>query len=194
MVEWTEQHTKVGMDLVEQMILLIGESPDRDGLRATPGRVVRSWRELFSGYNYTEHDIKNMLTQFDGTGYDELIVLRNISFQSICEHHLLGFSGIAHIGYIPKDGRVVGISKLARLLEVYSRRLQIQERITTQITGALMEYLQPGGAACVLVAHHSCMSCRGIKKETAEMITSSLVGCFRDDQKCRSEFLSFIGV
>lgn len=180
---------------IKNLIRSIGDDPERDGLKDTPQRMIRSWKELFSGYSLTENDVANMLTQFDTESFDEMIVLRNIRFCSFCEHHWLPFTGIAHVGYIPNDShKVVGISKLARLVEVFSRRLQIQERICQQVTKSLMQHVQPAGAGCVLVANHSCISCRGVGKEGAEMVTSSLEGVFRTDQKVKEEFLSFIGV
>lgn len=180
--------------LVEDMLGYIGENPQRNGLKGTPERVVRSWEELYSGYEWRKHDIQKMLTVFESDGYDEMVVLRGIEFQSTCEHHLLPFYGTAHVGYIPTDGRIVGISKLSRLVDIYSKRLQVQERISKQVTDALMEHLKPAGVGCILVAKHSCMICRGVKKQSSEMITSSLMGSFREDAKVRSEFLSLIGV
>lgn len=179
--------------LVEDMLGYIGENPHRDGLKGTPERVVRSWEELYSGYEWRKHDVQRMLTVFESDGYDEMVVLRGIEFQSTCEHHMSPFFGSAHIGYIP-NGKVVGISKLARLLEIYSKRLQIQERITIQITDALTEFLQPKAAGCVLVAKHTCMVCRGVKKQNSEMVTSSLTGTFKTDLIARNEFLRLSGL
>jgi len=188
--EWKKEAEK----LIEQMLGFIGENPQRDGLKDTPRRVVKSWEELYKGYKFKSKDIKELLTEFEGDGYDELVLLRSISFNSMCEHHCMPFSGIGHIGYIPNK-KVVGISKLARLLnEVYAPRLQIQERITVQVTNALMEHLQPQAAGCILIASHSCMSCRGVKQSEAEMITSSLEGTFKTDHIARSEFLNLVGV
>lgn len=185
-------------DSVRDMIRYAGDDPDREGLRNTPARVRRAYAEMFSGYGY---DVSKLFTTFDVGNYDELVLLKEIPFGSICEHHMLPFTGVAHVGYIPylpllKKGdettRVVGISKLARLVEVYSRRLQIQERITWQVTKALDEYLSPMGSACVLEATHLCMSCRGVNK-TATMVTSSLTGVFRTKPEARAEFFSLIG-
>ncbi len=172
---------------IKELLRYIGEDPDREGLRDTPERVVNSYVELFSGYNV---DPASVFKTFEDGACDELVVLKGIPMSSVCEHHMLPFVGIAHIGYIP-NGRIVGISKLARLLEVFSRRLQVQERVTVQVTQALDEYLKPLGSACVIEASHLCMICRGVQK-TATMVTSSLTGVFRDDPKARSEFLSIV--
>lgn len=175
--------------VVRQLIQCIGDDPEREGLKDTPKRVVRSWATLFGGYLI---DPKEALsTTFTDVKCDEMVVLRNIEFYSTCEHHMLPFFGVAHIGYIP-DKCVVGISKLARLLEVYARRLQIQERICTQVTSSLMEFLKPRGAGCVIQSKHLCMTCRGVEKQNSSMITSSLAGVFREDGRARDEFLSFI--
>jgi GTP cyclohydrolase IA len=183
----TTSFTNTIRDLLE----LIGDDPNRDGLRGTPVRVMQSFNELFSGYGFKP---EKLFTTFELENYDEMIILTGIEFTSFCEHHLLPFSGIGHIGYIPDRNRkrVVGISKLARLLEGLSKRLQIQERITKEVTTIMDEYLQPQGSACLLEANHLCMACRGVKKN-AIMITSSLTGVFRDDScKARDEFLSLL--
>lgn len=174
-------------DNIVRLLQFIGEDPDREGLRQTPARVVRSYRELFSGY---KQDVASMLTTFEDVTCDEMVVLRNIEFTSCCEHHLLPFIGSAHIAYIP-DGKVVGISKLARLLEVYTRRLQIQERICEQVTTSLMEHLHPKGAACVLESRHLCMVCRGVQKQQSVMVTSSLKGVFLKPE-VRQEFFHLV--
>lgn len=176
--------------LVREMLLQIGENPDRPGLLGTPGRVARAWDELFGGY---KQNPKDLFTIFDLPGCEELVLLRNIEFVSHCEHHLMTFSGKAHIGYIAQKGRVVGVSKLARLLECFSRRLQIQERIGMQVTEALMKYLKPLGCGCVLEAAHSCISCRGIGKQSSSMVTSSMRGCFMKND-VRHEFFRMIGL
>ena len=180
----TEEMAK---DAVSEILEYIGEDPRREGLKETPRRVVESWKELFGGYLQTPEDV---FTVFEDDTSDEMVVLKDIEFVSCCEHHMLPFIGKAHIGYIP-DKRVLGVSKLARLLEIYTRRLQIQERICGQVTAALDEYLQPQGAACVLEAKHLCMVCRGVQKQQSTMITSSLTGEFRK-QEVRHEFLSLI--
>lgn len=175
-------------DSVRRMLQYIGEDPKREGLLDTPKRVVKAWDELFEGYKV---DPEKLLTVFESDGYDEMVVLKGIEFVSFCEHHVLPFYGQASIAYIP-NGKVIGISKLARLLEVYSRRLQIQERLCKQITDALDKHLQPLGSACVLEASHSCMTCRGVKKQNSRMITSSLTGTFKTDAAARSEFMQFV--
>lgn len=176
-------------DNVVRMLQFIGEDPAREGLRDTPKRVVKSYSELYSGY---KADPKSVLTAFADGACDEMVVLRDIEFYSTCEHHIQPFFGKAHIGYLPK-GKVIGISKLARILEVYARRLQIQERIGQQVTAALMEGLDPLGAGCVIEAAHLCMRCRGVQKQNSVMVTSSLAGAFRDDPAVKSEFLRMIG-
>jgi len=164
----------------------------KDGMRDTPRRFLESWRnELCAGYDVTDKDIEKMLTTFDGEEYDEIILQRNIIFHSLCEHHCLPFSGIAHVGYIP-NGPVVGLSKLSRLVDVYSSRFQMQERITTQITDSLNQHLKPKGAACILISNHQCVASRGVYKQGAEMITSSMTGVFRDKPEAREEFLDLI--
>ena len=173
--------------LIRGILDAIGEDSNRDGLKDTPSRVVKSWKELYAGYNM---DPASVMTTFDEMS-DEMVILTNVSFASQCEHHMLPFVGVAHIAYLP-DKRVIGVSKLVRLLEIYTKRLQIQERICQQVTGALDEFLQPLGSACVLEASHQCMSCRGVRKEGSVMITSSLTGEFKNDDKCRNEFLHMI--
>lgn len=173
---------------IRRILEFIGEKPHREGLRETPDRVVRSYAELFAGY---KQDPAELLKTFDGENYDECIVVKGIEFTSFCEHHMLPFDGVAHVGYIP-DGRIVGLSKVARLVDLFAKRLQVQERLTTDITSALMEYLKPKGAACVVYAKHSCMGCRGAKKPTARMGTSSLLGVFREKPEARAEFFSLI--
>lgn len=164
---------------VRLKIKTIGDDPDRPGLRETPERVIKSWGELFSGYEWKDEQIKEMLKVFDEKPCNQMVVLRNVEFFSTCEHHMLSFAGTAHIGYIPNGNKIVGVSKLARLLEVRSRRLQIQERICEEIVHDL-EYIQPLGSACILVAKHLCVSCRGVGKQHAEMVTSARSGCFAD--------------
>lgn len=173
---------------VRRIIQYIGDDPKRSGLIETPERVVKSWRELFSGYN---QNAKEILKTFDEP-CDEMVVLKDIEFYSTCEHHMLPFTGTASIGYVA-NGRVVGISKLARLLEMYARRLQIQERIGQQITDTLMDVLKPKGAACILRARHFCMTCRGVGKQDSIMCTSSLRGVFTKPE-VRAEFLQLAGI
>jgi GTP cyclohydrolase I len=176
---------------VRVLIEWAGDDPNREGLRGTPGRVVRSYEEFFQGY---ETDPVELLQRtFEETeGYDEMVVLKDIRFESHCEHHMAPIIGKAHIAYLPKS-RVVGISKLARLVEVYSRRLQIQEKMTVQIANTLNEVLQPRGVGVVIEAAHQCMTTRGIHKPGVSMVTSHMLGGFRDDPSTRREFLAFIG-
>lgn len=175
---------------VVHLINHIGDDANREGLLDTPARVVRSWKELFAGYG---QNAEELITTFeDVADYDEIIVLRNIEFFSFCEHHILPFFGRAHVAYLP-NGKVIGISKLARLLDMYARRLQVQERIGQQVVAALNKYLDPRGAACILNAQHGCMICRGVKKQNSEMITSSLSGVFKEKTAIRAELLSLIG-
>ncbi len=176
-------------ELIRHILRHIGEDPEREGLRDTPKRVVKSWLELYSGYKLSAADI--LSTVFEDGACDEMVILKDIPFSSTCEHHMLPFIGTAHVAYIP-SGKVVGLSKLARLVECYAKRLQIQEKMTQQIGQAISKHLAPKGVAVVVEAHHQCMSCRGVRKIGTTMITSSMIGVFRDDQAARSEFLSFI--
>ena len=173
---------------IQEIISFIGDDVSREGLVDTPRRVVESWRELYSGY---KADIASMMTTFDKEQYDQMVVLQNIEFFSTCEHHMLPFTGIAHVAYIP-DKRIIGISKLARLVDAFSRRLQNQERITTQVTAALDTFLEPKGSACIIEARHHCMGCRGTKKPHAIMKTSSLRGAFKEDAATRSELFRML--
>jgi len=190
-LEDDEANFSYDKELVYNMLEAIGEDPERQGLKGTPERVVRAWKHLFSGY---EQDPKELFTVFDLKGCSELVVLRDIEFVSHCEHHLMTFTGKAHIGYIPRNGKVIGVSKLARLLECFSRRLQIQERIGMQVTEAMMKYLKPLGCGCVLEAQHSCISCRGVGKQSSSMVTSSMRGNFLNDKNVRDEFFRMIGL
>jgi len=179
---------------IKKILKYIGEDPEREGLKETPNRMMRAWGELFSGY---KQDPKDVFKIFDAT-YDQLVLLRNCSFFSTCEHHFMSFYGVAHIAYIPSPNckKVIGISKLARLLEIYSRRLQIQERIGEQITNDLMTYLNPIGAACVLEASHLCVQSRGVKKSGSVMVTSSMKGVFLEQTQrgiaARAELMGLI--
>lgn len=176
---------------VRTLIRWAGDNPDREGLLGTPERVVRSWEELFRGYAEDPNDI--LARTFEEIeGYDEMVVLKDIRFESHCEHHILPIIGRAHIAYLP-DRRVVGISKLARLVEAYAKRMQIQEKMTAQIAAAVDTVLQPLGVAVVLEAEHHCMTTRGIHKPGTNMVTSRMLGQFRTDQKTRREFLAMIG-
>jgi GTP cyclohydrolase I len=174
---------------VRQLLDLVADDPTRSGLEDTPARVVRAYQEMTAGYDVDIEDL--LLRQFDEIPYGGMVILRHIDFVSLCEHHLLPFTGTASVAYIPADDSpVVGLSKLARLVDAYARRLQVQERLTTQITTALDTYVQTQGSACVLKASHSCMTIRGAKKAQAEMVTSSLTGAFHDDPATRAEFLA----
>jgi len=186
---WEVAYEADAHDVVRRTLQLIGEDAAREGLRETPARVVRSWKDLFSGYNQSAADV--LKADFEADGYDELIVCRDVQFYSTCEHHMQPFFGRAHIGYIPEK-RVVGLSKLARLVEVFARRLQIQERLTEEIASALDHHLKPKGAAVVLEAQHFCMICRGVQKQTSSMVTSSLKGCFRTSPDPRTEFFNLV--
>ena len=161
----------------------------REGLKNTPKRVVESWDEIYSGYNKNPKEILD--ATFNGEGYDGIVLLKDIEFYSTCEHHLLAFTGKAHVAYIPTD-KIVGISKLARLVEVYAKRLQNQERITTQVADALIDHLKPLGAAVIIEASHSCMGCRGVKKNHAIMTTSAMRGVFFDKAEARAELMQLI--
>ena len=176
---------------VRTLIRWAGDDPDREGLAGTPSRVVRAYDEFFSGYG--SDPVEVLSRTFEETeGYDEMVVLRDIRFESHCEHHMAPIIGRAHIAYLPRR-RVVGISKLARLLEIYSKRLQIQEKLTAQIANTIDEVLQPRGVAVVLDAAHQCMTTRGVHKPGASMVTSRMLGAFRTDPSTRREFLSIIG-
>ncbi len=163
---------------VREILLAIGEDPDREGLKETPGRVARSYVEIFAGMTQRPEDV--LTTTFE-LGHDELILVRDIEVYSTCEHHLVPFHGVAHVGYIPgHDGRVTGLSKLARLVDVYSRRPQVQERLTTQIADALLEHLKPLGVLVVIECEHLCMSMRGVRRPGSRTITSAVRGQLRD--------------
>jgi GTP cyclohydrolase I len=161
----------------------------REGLRDTPRRVLEAFKELTAGYHVDPAAL--LKAQFERDGYDQVVTVRGIDFTSLCEHHLLPFTGTAAVGYLPAE-RVVGLSKLARLVQAYASRLQLQERLTQQIATALQEHLQPQGVAVVLRARHACMGCRGIRKPGAEMVTSALLGVFRTENAARAEVLAFL--
>ena len=176
---------------VRTLIRWAGDDPDRQGLRGTPGRVVRAYDEFFVGYR--QDPVEILQQTFDETdGYDEMIVLRDIEFFSHCEHHIVPIIGKVHVGYLPKE-RVVGISKLARVVEIFARRMQIQEKMTAQIANTLNEVLAPKGVAVVIEAVHQCMTTRGVQKPGVSLVTSRMLGDFRDDAMTRREFLSIIG-
>jgi len=172
---------------VADLLRSLGQDPSSDDLRETPGRVARSYADLLSPEAFTFTTFPN------DEGYDELIVARHIGFHSLCRHHLLPFAGVAHVGYVPGD-RILGLSKLARAVELHARGLQLQERLTAQIARWLTEQLQPRGVGVVLDAEHMCMSMRGVEKPGARTVTRSLLGCVRDDPRTRQEFLALAGV
>lgn len=183
-----EYENKISRQLIVEQLHLIGEDPTREGLLDTPKRVIKSWDEIYSGY---KKDPKDILTVFDSDGYDQIVLLKDFEFYSMCEHHMLPFYGKAHVAYIP-NGKVIGISKLARLVDIFSKRLQIQERLTQQVTDALMEHLQPLGAACILEATHMCMRMRGVAKQNSIMTTSSMRGVFLDKLTAKEELMQLI--
>ena len=176
---------------VRILIEWIGENPDREGLLGTPGRVARAYQELFSGYGENPKEIlRRTFEEVDG--YDEMVVLRDIRFESHCEHHILPIIGRVHVAYLPSR-RVIGISKLARIVDIYARRLQIQEKLTVQIADTIDEVLRPKGVAVVVEASHECMTTRGVHKSGVNMVTSRMTGDFRSDASTRREFLNIVG-
>jgi GTP cyclohydrolase I len=183
-----------GRDEAEQavrtLLAWIGDDPEREGLRGTPGRVVRAFEDWFSGYSEDPIEFLRR-TFYEVDGYDEMIVLRDIAFESHCEHHMAPIIGKVHVGYLP-DRKVVGISKLARVVETFSRRLQVQETMTAQIAHCIQDVLRPKGVGVVVEGMHQCMTTRGIRKPGVAMITSQLLGDFRSDPRTRSEFLNII--
>jgi GTP cyclohydrolase I len=181
--------TKIA-EAVTSIIKALGEDPDREGLRDTPERIADMYTELFTGLDM---DAKAELNVGFQVGHREMVILRDIPFYSMCEHHLLPFYGVAHVGYIPnEEGRVVGVSKLARVVEIFAKRLQLQERMTSQIADAICEAIQPDGVAVVIQAEHLCMTMRGIKKPGSNVITSATRGLFRSRAATRAEFLSLV--
>jgi GTP cyclohydrolase I len=173
---------------VREILSAVGEDPDREGLLETPARVARAYGEILAGFH--DNPRRHLKTVFIER-YDEIVLLRDIEFHSICEHHLMPFTGHAHVAYLP-DGKVVGLSKLARLVDGFAQRLQVQERLTTQIADALMDELNPLGAACVIEATHTCMTLRGACKPGSMMVTSALRGVFKESPSSRGEILALI--
>jgi GTP cyclohydrolase I len=177
-------------EAVRTLLLWAGEDPSREGLRDTPRRVVRAYRDWFSGYLSDPADYLRRTFE-EVAGYDEMIVLRDIEFESHCEHHMAPIIGRAHVGYLPTN-KVVGISKLARVVDGYARRFQVQEKLTAQIAACIQQVLKPRGVGVVIDATHQCMSTRGVHKRAVSMVTSKMLGAFRDDARTRAEFLRFI--
>src|ERR1700746_306518 len=176
-------------DLVKEMLIRLGEDPEREGLLRTPARVHKAFEFLTRGYNEDpEPLLKNAL--FTVT-YDEMVIVKDVEVFSLCEHHMLPFFGKVHVAYIP-NGKVIGLSKIPRLIEIFSRRLQIQERLTTQIAETIQKVIQPQGVGVVIEARHLCMMMRGVEKQHSSAVTSSMLGCFREEQETRTEFLSLI--
>ena len=175
---------------VRELLIAIGEDPEREGLRDTPARVARAYKELTSGLRKEAEDV--LTTTFD-LGHDEMVLVRDIELWSMCEHHLVPFTGVAHVGYIPADtGKITGLSKLARLVDVYAKRPQVQERLTTQVADSLLEILGARGVIVVIEAEHLCMTMRGVRKAGARTITSAVRGSFLTDQATRAEAMALI--
>ena len=179
------------VEAVKTLIRWAGDNPEREGLKETPKRVIRSYKDFFSGYNSDPREILSKKFK-EVEGYDEIIILKNIRLESHCEHHMVPFIGTAHIGYLPKK-KVVGLSKLARIVEVFAKRLQIQEKLTAQIANTIDEVLQPRGVGVIIEASHLCVATRGIHKPDTRMVTSRMLGSFRNDQATRKEFLDLVG-
>ena len=180
------------LEAVKTLIKWAGDNPEREGLKETPKRVIKSYKDFFSGYNSDPREILSKKFK-EVDGYDEIIILKNIRLESHCEHHMVPFIGTAHVGYLPKN-KVVGLSKLARLVEAFAKRLQIQEKLTAQIANAIDEVLQPRGVGVIIEASHLCVGTRGIHKPDAKMVTSRMLGSFRNDQATRKEFLELVGI
>ena len=185
----TIESSTVSEDLVRELLCAIGEQPAREGLLDTPQRVRKSLAFLTDGYGRSPREVLG--TAIFEEQYDEMVLVKDIEFYSLCEHHLLPFFGKAHIAYIP-NGRIVGLSKLPRLVDLFSRRLQVQERLTTQIAESLWDLLEPRGVGVVIEASHLCMMMRGVQKQQSQTVTSCLLGCFKDSQQTRSEFLDLV--
>ena len=179
-------------EAVRTLLRWAGEDPQREGLRETPGRVVAAYRDWFSGYSVDPRDYLRRTFE-EMAGYDEMVVLRDIEFESHCEHHMAPIIGRAHVGYLPTR-KVVGISKLARVVDVFARRFQVQEKMTAEIAACINDVLKPRGVGVVIEAVHECMTTRGVHKRGVSMITSKMLGAFRSDARTRSEFLTFIDI
>ena len=185
-----ELNTETIAEAMRRILTLVGEDPERQGLAGTPERFEKALRQLTSGY---QQDVKKVLNGalFD-VEYDEMVMVKDIELFSLCEHHLLPFFGCCHVAYLP-NRKVVGLSKIPRLVNMFARRLQVQERLTSQIAEALMEHLEPRGVAVVVEARHLCMAMRGVEKQHSQTVTSAMLGEFRENPRARSEFLSLIG-
>ncbi len=177
-------------DAVRHILLSVGEDPNREGLRRTPRRIARMYDEILAGYSVDPNSLVNDAL-FD-VDYDEMVVVKDIAFYSMCEHHMLPFFGHAHVAYTPSD-KIIGLSKIPRIVEMYARRLQVQERMTRQIADLLQDVLRPFGVGVVIEASHLCSMMRGVKKEQARMVTSAMLGCFKDNEKTRSELMHLLG-
>ena len=181
---------KEAMEAVKTLILWAGDDPEREGLLDTPKRVVKAYKQFFAGYKEDPEEILSRTFE-EVDGYDDAVIVRDIRLESHCEHHMVPIIGVAHVGYIPSN-RVVGISKLARLVDLYSKRLQTQETMTAQIANTIDKVLKPKGVAVVIDSNHNCMSTRGVHKDNSSTITSRMLGIFRTDEKAREEFISLI--
>lgn len=179
-------------DAVREMLIAIGEDPDREGLKGTPDRIARMYEEIFGGLK--EDPGKHLDVIFQEDSHEELVLVRDISFYSMCEHHLVPFFGKAHVAYIPRNGRLTGLSKLARVVETIAKRPQLQERITSLVADTVMEKLNPYGVIVVVEAEHMCMTMRGVKKPGSKTVTSAVRGIFKVDAKSRAEAMSLIGM
>ncbi len=176
------------VESVRRLLLAIGEDPDREGLEGTPMRIAEMYREVFGGMDQDPYDVLSVGFE---EGHEEMVIVRDIPFYSMCEHHLLPFHGVVHVGYIPR-GRVVGISKLARAVDIFARRPQVQERLTSQIADAIMEVVKPRGVGVVIEAEHLCMTMRGVKKPGSRVVTSATRGIFRTKEVTRAEFMAIL--
>ena len=184
-------YTKKDLDMVRQLLTFIGEDPNREGLKETPLRFLKAWEEYTHGYKEKPEEVLKVFED-GGEGVDEMVIVKDIPLFSLCEHHLAPFFGHASVGYIP-DKRILGLSKISRLVQIYSRRLQVQERLTNQIADALAKHLQPLGVAVVIECRHMCMESRGIKHSGSSTVTSALRGSIKKNPDTRKEFLSLIG-
>ena len=191
-IKSTKVSENQALESVKTLIKWAGDNPEREGLKETPKRVIKSYKDFFSGYNSDPREILSKKFK-EVDGYDEIIILKNIRLESHCEHHMVPFIGTAHVGYLPRN-KVVGLSKLARLVEAFAKRLQIQEKLTAQIANAIDEVLQPRGVGVIIEASHLCVGTRGIHKPDAKMVTSRMLGSFRNDQATRKEFLELVGI